>query len=102
MCYTFGQFLSSFVELFSNFIKQNLFKKCLTHFQNVIILADLDAQNPDYMSGRHSLTQYNDFATIHDYLVSVANANSNAVYKEFGISGEGRAMMALEIGTGTD
>ena len=46
------------------------------------------------------MTQYNDLAAIGNYLKDVADQNSNAKYVDFGFSGEGRALMALEIGTG--
>jgi len=63
--------------------------------------ADIDAQNPDFVSGRHDYEQYNDFDTIQQFLKDTADANDDVVYKEFGESGEGRPIIALEVGSGS-
>lgn len=62
--------------------------------------ADIDAQNPDFVSGRHNFEQFNDFETIQEYLKEVASANSDVEYKEFGTTVEGRPLISLEIGSG--
>jgi len=49
----------------------------------------------------HSLTNFNEFDEIKQYLIDVAANTANAEYKTFGKSFEGRDMIAIEIGTGS-
>ena len=49
----------------------------------------------------HSLTNFNEFDEIKQYLIDVAANTANAEFKTFGKSFEGRDMIAIEIGTGS-
>ena len=49
----------------------------------------------------HSLTSFNEFDEIKQYLIDVADNTANAEFKTFGKSFEGRDMIAIEIGTGS-
>ena len=49
----------------------------------------------------HSLTSFNEFDEIKQYLIDVAANTANAEFKTFGKSFEGRDMIAIEIGTGS-
>merc|ERR1712110_613671 len=64
---------------------------------------DLNAQNPDFIQGRaHNLENYNDLATINQWMKDLEAENDNVKLVDFGTTGEGRSMYSLEIGTGSN
>ena len=63
--------------------------------------ADIEAANNGKVEGRHSLTQFNNYDEVKDWVKGLAAANDNVDYVEFGTTHEGRDIFALEIGTGS-
>jgi len=68
------------------------------------VQADIDAEYVTTLmrDGRaHSLTNYNTYDDIKQFLIDTASKTANAEYKTYGKSYEGRDLIAIEIGTGS-
>lgn len=63
--------------------------------------ADIDSANVGKVEGRHSLTQFNNYDEVKEWVKGLAATTDNVDYVEFGTTHEGREIFALEIGTGS-